>query len=67
MAELDFRRAEGGPSYLIEVNPRFFGGLPQAVAANVDFHDGGPAKNGAGSRGVNRALGHEWISPVVRA
>jgi predicted ATP-grasp superfamily ATP-dependent carboligase len=37
MAELDFRKAEGGPSYLIEVNPRFFGGLPQAVAANVDY------------------------------
>jgi predicted ATP-grasp superfamily ATP-dependent carboligase len=37
MAELDFRRAEDGPSYLIEVNPRFFGGLPQAVAANVDY------------------------------
>jgi hypothetical protein len=37
MAELDFRQAEGGPPYLIEVNPRFFGGLSQAVAANVDY------------------------------
>jgi predicted ATP-grasp superfamily ATP-dependent carboligase len=37
IAELDFRKAEGGPAYLIEVNPRIFGGLPQAVAANVDY------------------------------
>jgi predicted ATP-grasp superfamily ATP-dependent carboligase len=37
MAELDFRKAPDGPAYLIEVNPRFFGGLPQAIAANVDY------------------------------
>jgi predicted ATP-grasp superfamily ATP-dependent carboligase len=37
MAELDFRKTEDGPAYLIEVNPRFFGGLPQAIAANVDY------------------------------
>ncbi len=37
IAELDFRKSAGGDSYLIEVNPRFFGGLPQAVAANVDY------------------------------
>jgi hypothetical protein len=37
IAELDFRKDEDGPSYLIEVNPRLFGGLPQAVAANVDY------------------------------
>ena len=37
IAELDFRRARGGPAYLIELNPRFFGGLHQAVAANVDY------------------------------
>jgi predicted ATP-grasp superfamily ATP-dependent carboligase len=37
MAELDFRQAADGPPYLIEVNPRFFGGLHQAVAANVDY------------------------------
>lgn len=37
MAELDFRQAKEGPAYLIEVNPRFFGGLPQAIAANVDY------------------------------
>ncbi len=37
MAELDFRKAEDGPPYLIEVNPRFFGGLSQAIAANVDY------------------------------
>jgi hypothetical protein len=37
IAEIDFRQAEDGPAYLIEVNPRFFGGLPQALAANVDY------------------------------
>jgi hypothetical protein len=37
IAEVDFRAEEGGPAYLIEVNPRFFGGLPQALAANVDY------------------------------
>ncbi len=37
IAEVDFRAEPGGPAYLIEVNPRFFGGLPQAVAANVDY------------------------------
>ena len=37
MAQLDFRQAPGGPPYLIEVNPRFFGGLHQAIAANVDY------------------------------
>lgn len=37
IAELDFRKADDGPAWLIEVNPRLFGGLPQAVAANVDY------------------------------
>jgi len=37
MAELDFRVAADGTPYLIEVNPRFFGGLSQAIAANVDY------------------------------
>jgi len=37
IAELDFRKDEDGPAHLIEVNPRFFGGLPQALAANVDY------------------------------
>ncbi len=37
IAELDFRKSADGPAYLIEVNPRFFGGLPQALAANVDY------------------------------
>ena len=37
IAQVDFRIAEGGPPYLIEVNPRFFGGLPQCIAANVDY------------------------------
>lgn len=37
MAQLDFRVAEDGTAYLIEVNPRFFGGLSQAIAANVDY------------------------------
>ena len=37
IAELDYRKAEDSPAYLIEVNPRIFGGLPQAVAANVDY------------------------------
>ncbi len=34
---MDFRIPDGGPPYLIEVNPRFFGGLPQSIAANVDY------------------------------
>ena len=37
MAELDFRVGTDGTAYLIEVNPRFFGGLSQAIAANVDY------------------------------
>ena len=37
IAELDFRIADGGPPYLIEVNPRFYGGLAQSIAANVDY------------------------------
>lgn len=42
LAQLDFRwaaPADGQPAapQLIEVNPRFFGGLPQAVAAGVDY------------------------------
>jgi hypothetical protein len=37
MSQLDFRRGDDRRVYLIELNPRFFGGLPQAVAANVDY------------------------------
>ncbi len=37
IAQVDFRIPDGGPPYLIEVNPRFFGGLPQSIAANVDY------------------------------
>ena len=37
MAQLDFRIGRDGTPYLIEVNPRFFGGLSQAIAANVDY------------------------------
>jgi len=37
IAQVDFRIPDGGPPYLIEVNPRFFGGLPQCIAANVDY------------------------------
>lgn len=37
IAELDFRKAADGTAYLIEVNPRFFGGLHQAIASNVDY------------------------------
>ena len=37
IAQLDFRKGNDGRVYLIEVNPHFFGGLPQAVAANVDY------------------------------
>ena len=37
IAQVDFRVAEDGRPYLIEVNPRFFGGLPQSIAANVDY------------------------------
>ena len=37
MAQLDYRVGEDGTPYLIELNPRFFGGLHQAIAANVDY------------------------------
>ena len=37
MAELDYRVEPDGTGHLIEVNPRFFGGLSQAVASNVDY------------------------------
>ncbi len=37
IAELDFRVGRDGTAYLIEINPRFFGGLSQAVASNVDY------------------------------
>jgi predicted ATP-grasp superfamily ATP-dependent carboligase len=37
IAEVDFRIPDDGPAYLIEVNPRFFGGLLQCIAANVDY------------------------------
>jgi predicted ATP-grasp superfamily ATP-dependent carboligase len=39
VAEVDFRWSgrEVDPAYLIEVNPRFFGGLFQALASGVDF------------------------------
>ncbi len=37
IAEVDFRKGTDGRAYLIEINPRFFGGLPQAIAANVDY------------------------------
>lgn len=39
MAEIDFRWSgdDRDPAYLIEVNPRFFGGLFQAIASGVDF------------------------------
>jgi len=38
VAELDFRvDKKTGKAYLIEVNPRFWGGLNQAVESNLDF------------------------------
>ncbi len=37
VAELDFRIGPDGKVYLIEVNPRFWGGLNHAVKANADF------------------------------
>src|SRR5439155_20665194 len=39
VAEIDFRWAgkEDSPAYLIEVNPRFWGGMPQAVEAGWDY------------------------------
>jgi biotin carboxylase len=37
LAQLDFRWSDDGVPYLIELNPRFFGGLPQAVASGVDY------------------------------
>ena len=39
IAEIDYGQGPDGLAYLIEVNPRFFGGLPQAIAANVDYPD----------------------------
>ncbi len=37
MAQLDYRVGEDGTAYLIELNPRFFGGLPQAIASGADY------------------------------
>lgn len=37
VAQLDFRWDGSGTPQLIEVNPRLFGGLTQAVAAGVDY------------------------------
>lgn len=37
MAQLDYRMGEDGTAYLIELNPRFFGGLPQAIASGADY------------------------------
>jgi predicted ATP-grasp superfamily ATP-dependent carboligase len=37
VAELDFRWDGKGEPWLIEVNPRFWGGLPQAVEAGWDY------------------------------
>ncbi len=37
MAQLDYRVGEDGTPYLIELNPRFFGGLPQAIASGADY------------------------------
>ncbi len=39
VAEIDFRweGREDSPAYLIEVNPRFWGGMPQAVEAGWDY------------------------------
>ena len=39
VAEIDFRwtGADDSPAYLIEVNPRFWGGMPQAVEAGWDY------------------------------
>jgi len=39
VAEIDFRwtGADDSPAFLIEVNPRFWGGMPQAVEAGWDY------------------------------
>ncbi len=38
VAEIDFRmEPEGGPPWLIEVNPRFWGGLNQSIESDVDY------------------------------
>ncbi len=37
VAELDFRKQKNKKPLLIEVNPRFWGGLNQATRSNVDF------------------------------
>jgi len=37
IAEVDWRVDPQGKAFLIEINPRLFGGLPQAVASNVDY------------------------------
>jgi predicted ATP-grasp superfamily ATP-dependent carboligase len=36
-AMVEFRRAPGGPAYLMEVNPRLWGSLQLAIDAGVDF------------------------------
>ena len=35
--EIDFRMGKSNIPYLIEVNPRFWGGLHQSVASNVNY------------------------------
>src|SRR5439155_25387070 len=37
VAMVEFRRAPGGPAYLMEVNPRLWGSLQLAIDAGVDF------------------------------
>lgn len=37
MAQLDYRVGDEGTAYLIELNPRFFGGLSQAIASGADY------------------------------
>lgn len=37
VAELDFRMGKDNKPYLIEVNPRFWGGLNQSVASNLNY------------------------------
>jgi len=37
VAMVEFRRAPGGPAYLMEVNPRLWGSLQLALDAGVDF------------------------------
>ncbi|HMJ12887.1 MAG TPA: ATP-grasp domain-containing protein [Polyangiaceae bacterium] len=69
MAQVDFRWTgkEEDPAYLIEINPRFFGGLLQSIESGVDY----PwllfqmAVNGDVAPPDNVAIGNRTEAPVA--